>query len=239
MGDRGTPVGPGVNGSAISVNVPSETGALVLDVLFGHNSTTAHTTGAGQSARWNTNTTGGTNNLRGAGTSEAGAATTTMSWTSVGCDAPRPPCRQLQPRHSAEPTAPGAPNLAAATAGNASVALSWTAPVSDGGARSPATDLARHHQRRGQPADHGRAGHQLHRHRRRQRHDLLLPGRRGQRRRQRSGLERAQRHAHRATAAHRAGCAQPDRRHRRQRQRRAELDRTVSDGGSPLTGYKI
>ena len=28
------------------------------------------------------NTTGGTNNLRGAGSSEAGAATTTMSWTS-------------------------------------------------------------------------------------------------------------------------------------------------------------
>ncbi len=28
------------------------------------------------------NTTAGTNNLRGAGSSEAGAATTTMSWTS-------------------------------------------------------------------------------------------------------------------------------------------------------------
>ena len=35
------------------------------------------------------------------------------------------------------PTAPGAPNLTAATAGNASVALTWTAPVSDGG--SPIT----------------------------------------------------------------------------------------------------
>jgi hypothetical protein len=83
VGGRGTAVGSGVNGSVISVNVPSQTGALVLDVLFSHNSTTAHTTGAEQFEHWNTNTTGGVNNLRGAGSSEAGVATTTMSWTSV------------------------------------------------------------------------------------------------------------------------------------------------------------
>ena len=82
VGGRGTPVGAGIDGTAISVNVPSQAGALVLDVLFGHNSTTAHTAGAGQTERWDINTTGGTNNLRGAGSSEAGAATTTMSWTS-------------------------------------------------------------------------------------------------------------------------------------------------------------
>ena len=82
VGSHGTPVGAGINSNAISVNVPSETGALVLDVIFGANSTTAHTAGAGQTERWDMNTTGGLNNLRGAGSSEAGAATTTMSWTS-------------------------------------------------------------------------------------------------------------------------------------------------------------
>ena len=82
VGGHGTPVGAGINGNAISVNVPSQTGALVLDVIYGSNSTTAHTAGAGQTEHWDLNTTGGTNNLRGAGSSEAGAATTTMSWTS-------------------------------------------------------------------------------------------------------------------------------------------------------------
>ena len=82
VGGHGTPVGAGSNSNAISVSVPSQTGALVLDVIFGSNSTTAHTAGAGQTEHWDMNTTGGTNNLRGAGSSEAGAATTTMSWTS-------------------------------------------------------------------------------------------------------------------------------------------------------------
>jgi subtilisin family serine protease len=82
VGGHGTAVGSGVNGSVISVDVPSQTGALVLDVLFAHNSTLVHTTGAGQFEHWNTKTTGGVGNLLGAGSSEAGATTTTMSWTS-------------------------------------------------------------------------------------------------------------------------------------------------------------
>jgi subtilisin family serine protease len=82
VGGHGTPVGAGVNGSTISVDVLSQPGALVLDVLFAYNSTTVHSPGAGQSERWDLNTTGGTNNLRGTGSSEAGAASTTMSWTS-------------------------------------------------------------------------------------------------------------------------------------------------------------
>jgi len=81
-GGRGAPVGAGVNGSTISVNVPSQAGSLVLDVVFSYNSTTTHTAGAGQTERWNLNTTGGTNNLRGTGSSEVGSASTTMSWTS-------------------------------------------------------------------------------------------------------------------------------------------------------------
>ena len=82
VGGRGAPVGAGVNGSTISVNVPSQAGSLVLDVVFSYNSTTTHTAGAGQTERWNLNTTGGTNNLRGTGSSEVGSASTTMSWTS-------------------------------------------------------------------------------------------------------------------------------------------------------------
>ena len=82
VGGRSAPVGSGVNSNSISVNVPSQPGALVLDVVFGYNSTTAHNAGAGQTQRWNLNTTGGTNNLRGTGSSEVGAASTTMSWTS-------------------------------------------------------------------------------------------------------------------------------------------------------------
>ena len=45
--------------------------------------------------------------------------------------------RSATPTEPPAPTAPGAPNLTAASAGNASVALSWTAPFSDGG--SPIT----------------------------------------------------------------------------------------------------
>ena len=81
VGGHGTPAGAGIYGNAISINVVSQPGALVLDVLYGQNSTTAHTAGAGQTMHWSLNASG-TNNLRGAGSSEAGAATTTMSWTS-------------------------------------------------------------------------------------------------------------------------------------------------------------
>ena len=54
VGGHGTPVGAGVNSNAISVNVASQPGALVLDVIYGQNSTTAHTAGAGQTERWDT-----------------------------------------------------------------------------------------------------------------------------------------------------------------------------------------
>jgi titin len=77
----GTPVGAGANATSIGVTVASVTGGLVLDVLYGQNSTTGYTAGAGQTEHWDTNTTSGLNNLRGTGSSEAGAATVTMSWT--------------------------------------------------------------------------------------------------------------------------------------------------------------
>ena len=63
----GAPVGDGANATTIGVTVPSVSGGLVLDVLYGQNSTTSYTAGAGQTERWDTNTTGGLGNLRGAG----------------------------------------------------------------------------------------------------------------------------------------------------------------------------
>jgi hypothetical protein len=77
----GTPVGAGVNATSIGVTVPSVSGGLVLDVLYGQNSTTGYTAGSGQTERWDTNTTGGLNNLRGVGSEETGASSVTMSWT--------------------------------------------------------------------------------------------------------------------------------------------------------------
>ena len=77
----GTPVGAGANATTLAVTVPSVTGGMVLDVLYGQNSTTGYTAGSGQFERWDTNTTGGVNNLRGAGSEETGASSVSMAWT--------------------------------------------------------------------------------------------------------------------------------------------------------------
>jgi hypothetical protein len=79
----GTPVGAATNSTSISVNVASQAGSLVLDVLYGNNSTTSYTAGAGQTEDWDMNTTKSLDNLRGAGSEEAGAPMVTMSWTSA------------------------------------------------------------------------------------------------------------------------------------------------------------
>ncbi len=67
VGTVGSPVSAGVNGTSIGVTVPSVSGGLVLDVLYGQNSTTSYTAGAGQTERWDTNTTGVWTISRGAG----------------------------------------------------------------------------------------------------------------------------------------------------------------------------
>jgi hypothetical protein len=77
----GTPVGTEANATSVGVTVPSVSGGLVLDVLFGQNSTTSYTAGAGQAERWDTNTSKGLGNLRGAGSEEAGATSVGMTWT--------------------------------------------------------------------------------------------------------------------------------------------------------------
>jgi subtilisin len=82
-GSVGVPVGASTNDSSIGVTVASQTGSLVLDVLYGNNSTTAYTAGAGQAEHWNTSAKKGNDYLRGAGSEETGAPMVTMSWTSA------------------------------------------------------------------------------------------------------------------------------------------------------------
>jgi len=72
----GTPVGAGAYARPIEVAVGSEPGALVLDVLYGLNSTTSYTAGAGQEWWWNLSA-----GFRGAGSMETGAPSVVMSWT--------------------------------------------------------------------------------------------------------------------------------------------------------------
>ncbi|WP_461175385.1 DUF4347 domain-containing protein, partial [Uliginosibacterium flavum] len=71
-------------GTAVSVNVVSASGDLVIDAIATRQQTSNPSTGAGQTQRW-TNTCGVSSaDPLGAGSSEAGAASVTMSWTLSG-----------------------------------------------------------------------------------------------------------------------------------------------------------
>ena len=82
VGGHGTPVGAG------STATPSRSTCPRRPAPWSSTSSTARTAPPptppvpDRPSTGSLNTTGGTNNLRGAGSSEAGAATTTMSWTS-------------------------------------------------------------------------------------------------------------------------------------------------------------
>lgn len=65
-----------------TVDVTSASGELVVDVVSNANAGGAPSVGADQTERYN-QLGSGTNNVYGAGSHEAGAATTTMSWTIV------------------------------------------------------------------------------------------------------------------------------------------------------------
>ena len=85
---------------------------------------------------------------------------------------------------AAPATVPGAPTLNSATAGNGSVTLAWSAPASNGGSAITGYKVYRGTASGGETLlDDARHRHQLHRHDRRQRDDLLLPGQRRERRR--------------------------------------------------------
>lgn len=82
VGSVGTFVGSNASGTGPSVAPASVVDGRVFDVLFVQNSTTSRTAHGSQTERWDTNTTGGLNNLGAGGSEEAGAAgTVTMSWT--------------------------------------------------------------------------------------------------------------------------------------------------------------
>ncbi len=93
--------------------------------------TTSYTAAAGQTKQWDTNTTSGLNNLRGAGSTKTGASMVSMSWTTgattnmallgVNFNPGQPPPTP----HRAQRTRPST----SATAGNGTVALAFTAPV--------------------------------------------------------------------------------------------------------------
>ena len=129
---------------------------------------------------------------------------------------------------AAPATAPGAPDLTGATAGNASVSLAWSAPGSNGGSRDHRLQGLPRHQRRHRDAAH----HARQRHRATPTPALTngttyyYKVERPQRGRRGRPVERALRHARRAR--HRPRRTRPDQRHRRQRPRQR------SPGAHPL-----
>lgn len=68
------------NSGTASVAAPSAVGELVIDVVSGWHDTNSWVVGAGQTQRWNVD---GANGWDGAGSTEPGAASVTMSWTST------------------------------------------------------------------------------------------------------------------------------------------------------------
>ena len=76
----GTFISAGGTSTAPSVDVTSAIGDIVIDALWGNDGVTA-TAGAGQTVQWTNATGSSTNFIRGAGSTEAGAASVTMSWT--------------------------------------------------------------------------------------------------------------------------------------------------------------
>ena len=64
-----------------STTVASGTNNLVIDAVALEGDAGALTAGAGQTQRWTATTGGAASNIRGVGSTEAGAASVTMSWT--------------------------------------------------------------------------------------------------------------------------------------------------------------
>lgn len=83
--DQTTPLGtPAVATGTVataSVTVASAAGELVVDAVTANGNASTLSSGPGQTQRYNTRTGTGSNNVLGAGSTESGATSTTMSWT--------------------------------------------------------------------------------------------------------------------------------------------------------------
>jgi uncharacterized repeat protein (TIGR01451 family) len=78
----GTFVGAAGQSTTASVNVSSAPGELVIDTVTTNGDANNLTANAGQTERWDLfSCTGDLNNVRGGGSTRAGAASVTMSWT--------------------------------------------------------------------------------------------------------------------------------------------------------------
>ena len=75
----GTVAAAGAKSTSASVNVTSATGEMVIDSLSTREDTST-TAGAGQTQRWGISSGSGGDHTRGAASTKAGSATTTMSW---------------------------------------------------------------------------------------------------------------------------------------------------------------
>ncbi|HKB08602.1 MAG TPA: DUF11 domain-containing protein, partial [Candidatus Polarisedimenticolia bacterium] len=69
------------NTSPISLAVTSAVGEVVIDTVVTNGDVASLAAGASQTERWNNFTGGNASNARGAGSTQAGAASVTMSWT--------------------------------------------------------------------------------------------------------------------------------------------------------------
>lgn len=82
---RGTPVKQSFSAqTSSSLDAGAATGDLVSDVIVINNRTNTLTVGADQTQRSNETSNGGSPGVTGAGSTEAGATTTTMSWSISG-----------------------------------------------------------------------------------------------------------------------------------------------------------
>jgi len=107
-----------------SVDVSSAPGELVLDVLSFNGDVGAVTVGSDQTQRWANSSGTGDGDDFGAGSTEGGATTVTMSWSATKSEKWALGAIPLKPVAEVEPSAPS--SLTATALSNSEVDLAWT-----------------------------------------------------------------------------------------------------------------